>query len=416
MKAHLQLRYRADESQEPARQPKRVRVAAVATCPGYYHAPLFRQVAQDPRVDLTVIYASDSSLKPHGSGFGSGTKIVWDTDQLGGYHYRFVSRASLNLPNRGFWRLRDTEPARLLFHGKYDVVWVHGHAYLSLWFAMAAARLRRVPVLLREEQTLLRRRAWPKRWIRAAILRGLFSQVVGLYISSNNRDFFERYGIPPEKLFFVPYAVENDVFQEQARQLAGKKPTLRRQFGIAADTTAVILFVGKFNHDKNPELLVDAFRSIREHIKCSLLLIGDGELGPELRDRARGIPDVHFGGVLNRSEVPSAYAAADILVLPSRSDTFGLVVAEAMNFGLPVVVSDAVGCARDLVRPGENGFVVTSEDVSALASRLGELVLDADLRTAFGTRSRDLIEAWNHSVAAAGIVSAATAAARPSAK
>src|SRR5205823_1561487 len=148
-------------------------------------------------------------------------------------------------------------------------------------------------------------------------------------------------------------------------------------------------------------------------LACSLLIVGSGELEARLRNKVihEGIPDVHFTGFLNRSQISQAYVAADIFTLPSRRhETWGIVVNEAMNFSLPIVVTDKVGCAGDLVRDGENGFIVSSQDPSELAGRLRELVRSPKLRQQFGRASHQIISRWTYEEAMSGVVAALSAA------
>ena len=125
------------------------------------------------------------------------------------------------------------------------------------------------------------------------------------------------------------------------------------------------------------------------------------------------IPDVVFAGFLNQSKVSTAYAVADVLALASSSETWGLVVNEAMNFALPVVVSDKVGCAVDLVAHGENGYVFAHNKPEELARCLGSLVADPARRESFGRRSAETISRWNDDVAAKGLLAAVRAAVGP---
>jgi glycosyltransferase involved in cell wall biosynthesis len=128
----------------------------------------------------------------------------------------------------------------------------------------------------------------------------------------------------------------------------------------------------------------------------------------------RGIPDVIFTGFLDQNDVSRAYACADIFALTSRSrETWGVVVNEAMNFALPVVVSDHVGCAADLVHEAENGFVVPIDDVGELADRLTRLLESEDLRRRLGAASRVIIDEWKYERAAAGVIEAVRAAVGP---
>ena len=177
----------------------------------------------------------------------------------------------------------------------------------------------------------------------------------------------------------------------------------------------MLLFSARLVPNKQPEKVLEAFGRVRAERPCALLVLGKGPLGNELADAARreGIPDVVFAGFLDQTEIWRAYACADVLTLFSAlHETWGIVVNEAMNFSLPVVVSDKVGCARDLVSEGRNGFVVPSDDVGALASRIATLIDDAELRRRFGAESRAIIDRWTPERTAEGVVSAALAASR----
>jgi glycosyltransferase involved in cell wall biosynthesis len=390
------------------RTASRPKLLALAPTPGYYHASLFRAVAADPRISLTVLYQSTLGLGSHDPGFGE--PIEWDVDQLAGYDYDFVPGAQRKDPRGGFLALRGGEAASFVRHGDYDALWVHGYASLSIWRAVAAARAQKMPVLFREEQTLLHKRPLARRVPRALALRLLFRRAYGLFISSNNRDFFAAHGIPDERLWFTPYAVENDHLRTAARELADVRQDLRASFGVE-DDRPIVLFVGKLIPKKQPLHLLEAFAQVRAEVPCALVFAGDGLLRDDLERSARGVPDVHFAGFLNQTELPKAYVAADAFVLPSLyNETFGLVVAEAMNFGLPVIASDSVGCARDLVREGENGLVVRADDVEALAGAIRRIVTSPGERARFGARSLELIEQWTHAAAAKGIVGAVLAA------
>jgi glycosyltransferase involved in cell wall biosynthesis len=173
----------------------------------------------------------------------------------------------------------------------------------------------------------------------------------------------------------------------------------------------VVLLCGKLIPVKDPLLLLRAFAEVRRRVPCSLLYAGDGPLRAAVESAAarERIPDVRVSGFLNQSELPRAYAAADVVVLCSERETWGMAVNEAMNFGLPVIVSDRVGCAADLVVDGENGRVVRAGSVPALAAALLEVLSDPGLRRRWGARSRDLVAGYDVRHTADEIVAAALA-------
>jgi glycosyltransferase involved in cell wall biosynthesis len=369
---------------------RRIRVAHLVSHPIQYFVPLYRALAQRPEIDLVVYFFSVASLQQHAEP-GFGRAVMWDVPLVGGYRHMLCGDASTRpISTRPDWKpnwgiLKD------LFRQSYDVIWLHGYANGNAWLATALGRLLGTPVLLREEQNMLTPRSPRNLRAKRLILPLLFRNVSGLYIGVSNRAFFQRYGM--KKTFPVLYGVDNDFFQHWHDELAPLRTDIRSRFGVF-DSEPVVLFTGKFVDKKKPQLLLEAFRAVRRDLKCHLLLVGDGPLRAQLERQVQehAINDVHFAGFLNQTEMPSAYVAADMFVLPSAyHETWGLVVNEAMNFSLPVIVSDRVGCAADLVREGMNGFVFQSGDVEGLADAIRKLILSQDLRASFARKSKEII-------------------------
>jgi glycosyltransferase involved in cell wall biosynthesis len=395
-------------------QVRPVRLAAVAAGPVFYQSPLYRQLAADPRVDLTVFFASSGGVRPYDASFGH-RAVTWDVDLISGYSHRFLNGADSNEVHGGFFALKRWDIVKEIRQGGFDAVWVHGFSYLTLVLAIFTALSKRIPLLLREEQTLLHERRWPKRWVRTLVLRALFRHVYALAIGSNNRAYFRRYGVSESRLYFAPYCVDNDVLQVDAERLAPRLGALRSSFGMSSDAGPIVLFVGKLVQKKQPLLVLEAYARVRARRSCALLIVGEGELEGEMRRRIdrEGIQDVYFAGFLNRSQISSAYAVADVFVLPSAfHETWGIVVNEAMNFSLPLVVSDKVGCAADLVRPQENGLIVQHDDVDGFEAAIESLVTDPSRRSTLGARSLEIINGWRYDLARDGIVEACNSAVR----
>ena len=393
-----------------------MRLGLLAASPVYYQAPLYRRLATDPRLDFTAIFASSEGVGPHEGGFGR--VVDFGVDPLDGYRSVFLRRAhETSLTSRGGpgtapLALRDPDVVRAVWRGKFDVLWIHGYLFVTHLLAALTQRARRRPLLWREEQTLLHSRAPWKSAVKSVALRFLFSRGYALYIGTENRRWLEHYGVPAERLFFAPYSVDNAALQRQAADLRGRRDELRAELGIAPGAP-VILTVGRLIPKKQPLLLLEAFAQVRRGRACTLLVVGTGPLEAAMRQRVehQGIPDVVFAGFRGQGQIPAMYAAADVFALVSRvNETWGLVVNEAMNFGLPVVVSDKVGSSTDLVRSGRNGFVVGADDQDALVDALATLVSSESLRIAYGQASRAAIAGWNHDRAAEGVIDAVAAA------
>ena len=381
----------------------KIRLAHLVSYPIHYQAPLYRELARRPEIDLTVYFYSDASVRGY-QDREFGREVRWDTPLLDGYRSRFLP-SSVRSAEQGPYGLGPHwDVLREVLTDGYEAVWLHGYAHANAWLGSLGGALSGKRVLIREEQTLLHDRPAHKAVLKEVALRALFAQVYGLYIGEQNRRYFLRYGMPETRLFPARYCVDNAYFRRRAEELAPRRDELRARFGIE-DDVPVILFAAKLIPKKAPLVLVEAFRRLRERVPCALLLVGEGELRPEV-EAAAG-PDVHLAGFLNQSELPEAYAAADIFCLPSvLHETWGLVVNEALNFGLPVVVSDKVGCAADLVRPGRNGYVVPAGDPAALAGALEELVRDESLRRELGGRGRELVSEYSIEACADGIEAA----------
>jgi glycosyltransferase involved in cell wall biosynthesis len=387
-----------------------IRVAVLAASPMWFQSPLYRRLAAHPEIDFTAIFASTEGIRPHDPGYGQ--PIVWDVDALAGVRNLFLRRAGRNLIREGAPRLCDPDIVATLLRVKPDVLWLHGYSTLTHVLAWLTQRVRGGAVVVREEQTLLHGRPLWKTLVKRPLLGQLLQRSAGLYIGSRNRAWFEHFGMAPDRLFFCPYAVENESLQAEAAMLAPRRDELRRRLGVHPDTGPVILSVGRLVPKKQPLFLLEAFRRVRAELRCTLLVVGSGPLQAELERRvaADGIPDVVFAGFVNQSEIAKAYACGDIFVLPSLvHETWGMVVNEAMNFGLPIVASSNVGCVEDLVEHGANGFVVSPHDPGELAARLGRLVEDHELRSAFGRRSRARILDWNYDIAVRGALTAISA-------
>ena len=391
-----------------------VRLALLAASPVYYQAPLYRRLAADPRIDFTAIFASSEGVRPHDGGYGR--RVKWDVDVLDGYRSVFLRKADSNVVRGSFLALRDLDVVPLLARGGYDVLWLHGYNFLTHTLAAATQLALRRGLLFREDQTLLHPRALWKRMLKEPGLRLLFRSGRALYVGTENRRWFEHYGVRESRLFFTPYAVDTERLERAAAELAPQRDRLRADFGIRPGSGPVIVTVSRLIAKKQPLFLLEGFRRLRARVECTLLVVGCGELEGEMRRKVADerIPDVVFAGSLNQTEVARAYACADVFCLASREhETWGLVVNEAMAFGLPVVVSDKVGSAADLVRHGENGFVFDHREPDELARYLGRLVEDAAARRTFGERSRELIAPRTAELSARGILAAVEAAVGP---
>jgi len=389
---------------------KKVRMAHLVSHPIQYLVPIYREISKNPQIDFTVYYCSDESLGQHFDG-EFGKEFEWSTPLLGGYKHEFLPSSRDRTAKESFQRPNWDVLSELL-RQRYDVLWINSYVGPNAWLSRILAFLSRTPIFFRDDTNLLTPRPLWKRLIKRIVLRNYLRGAWAFYVGEESRKYWRFYGIPSKRLYFSPHCVDNEYWSAKFRELAPRRAQIRKSFGIM-DDHPLILFCGKFIAKKQPLKLLAAFALVRKRMPCWLLMVGDGALRAEIETQTKscGITNTILAGFLNQDEMPSAYVAADIFVLPSAfNETWGLVVNEAMNFGLPIIVSDRVGCGKDLLREGWNGYSFPHENAECLADRLVRLIEDAAQRREFGQNSRDLVSRYSVTNCASGIVQAGCAA------
>jgi glycosyltransferase involved in cell wall biosynthesis len=212
-------------------------------------------------------------------------------------------------------------------------------------------------------------------------------------------------GAPPERVRVFANTIDVEEFGRQADRLAPRREELRAALGAAADDV-VVLSVARLAPEKGLDVLVHAVAEAGDP-RILLVLAGDGPERERLEDLAnvRGVR-LTLAGDLDWEQIVEVYVAADVFALLSEREPWAVVVNEAAACGLPLVLSDRVGAAHDLLRDGENGFLVSAGDVDAAASALRRLAADPALRAAYGTRSHELAQDWGYGPSVAGFLAA----------
>ncbi len=362
-----------------------MRLAVVASHPIQYHAPLFRELAR--QINLTVFFAHRATPADQAHA-GFGVEFDWDIDLLSQYEHVFLRNIARKPGLDAFPGCDTPDIGTRLAEGHFDAVLVMGWHLKSFVQALVAAKRLGVPVLSRGDSQLQTRRSALKKAAKAfaypSFLR-LFD--AGLYVGERSRAYWRHYGYPSARLFFSPHCVDAQWFAVRATAEAGT--ALRARLGLAPDAK-VALFAGKLVPMKRPlDLVASAARLRHKTRELAILVAGSGPLQDEIAVKARleGVT-LHHLGFCNQSEMPAAYAAADVLVLTSEaSETFGLVANEALACGRPVVLSDAVGAAPDLAADGSAGRVYPMGDIAALAQALDEILLRPPTYEAMAARS-----------------------------
>ncbi len=392
---------------------RKYRVLAVSSHPVQYAAPLFRMMARHPQLDLLVAYCSLRGAEP-GKDPGFGVEVAWDIPLLDGYPWVLVRNLSprpgvsrfAGLVNPGLWSL--------IRKRRFDVVIVYGYAYVGFWFAILAAKFSGSGLILASDATSLAPRDG-KRW-KTPVKRLLLPWIYGLADvisapSSGTISFVRSLGIPQDRIFLTHYTVNNEYFKKAAA--AASREEIRKSWNVPPDAR-VVLYCAKLQPWKRPQDSLRAFA--RANVpRAYLVIAGDGPLRTKLEEEAQalGIADrVRFLGFVNQSKLPGVYVASDLLNLPSEYEPWGLVVNEAMNCGVPAVVSDRVGSGRDLIDGHDTGFVYPVGDLEALANILRQVLPDRERLRLMGDAARQRMETWSFREHIEGLIMAVEKAAQ----
>jgi glycosyltransferase involved in cell wall biosynthesis len=290
----------------------------------------------------------------------------------------------------------------VLREGGFDAVLLMGWYLKAFHQALWSARLAGIPVLARGDSQLATPRSpWKRAAKRLAYPLFLRQFSAALVVGQRNRAYWRHYGYPASRVFDSPHCVDTDWFASRATQEA--RAEVRARLGIAS-TAPVALFAGKLLPNKHPlDVVGGAARCRAMGVPMEVLVAGAGPLQHELQGHAAALNvPLHLLGFCNQSKMPAAYAAADMLVLSSSSETWGLVANEALACGRPVVLSDAVGCATDLVGDGAAGTIFPMGDTEALGHAMAGVAKYPPALQAIRSRS----ESFGLEAAAQGVVAA----------
>jgi len=358
-----------------------------------YRIPLFNALAQHMDIDLHVVFLAETDpglrqwrVYKDEIKFSYRVLRSW-RKQLGGYNC---------LLNAGMGRaLESTRP---------DAILCGGYNYLASWRGLFWARSRSIPFLLWSESNLQDFRGG--RAFVELLKTEFLRQCAGFVVPGRAaREYLQSRRIKNERIFTAVNAVDNELFARAADAARQHAVQLRIDLGLP---DRYFLFTGRLVREKGVFELLAAYAKLEDTLRrqVGLVFVGDGAarqaLEKESCEVAPGV--IRCVGFAQREQLAAYYALAEMLILPTYTDTWGLVVNEAMACGLPVVLSRAAGCGADLVTENWNGRIVPSKDVQRLASAMSSLANQPELRARMGANSRKRILDYSPQTWCEGIV------------
>ncbi len=377
-----------------------VRVVAVVPEPTPYRAPLFDLIAGRADVALSVVYA-DAAI--------AGNR--WRID----LHHPHVILRGVRVPGAARV-LRHDYPVtpgifRALERRHPDVLVITGWSTFASQAAIAWSRLRRVPFVLQVESHDIGPRSSWRRAVKGAVVPRVVKRAASVLVTGTlARQSVVARGADPRSVRIFANTVDTDRFGAEAATARRERGAVRARLGLEPGDFAV-LSVARLAPEKGLDTLI---RAAAQAARPALRVVLAGE-GPEraaLENLARSLEvRATFLGNVPWDELPAAYAAADVFALLSRHEPWAVVVNEAAACGLPLLLSDQVGAAHDLLEDRANGFLVPAGDPAAAARALARLLDDDAFRAAAGSRSQQIASGWGYGPSEEAFVAAVHAAA-----
>ncbi|MEQ1796542.1 MAG: glycosyltransferase family 4 protein [Lacibacter sp.] len=371
------------------------KLAIITSHPIQYNAPLFRLLTQRKNIELKVFYTWGQTKDGLVYDPDFKKEFKWDIPLLDGYEKEFIENVSAN-PGAGHFRgIKNTDLIMQIDQFKPDTLLVYGWSFQS-HLQLLRHYKGRTKMIFRGDSTLLDESPGFsfKKLARRVLLKWVYQHIdLALYTGEANKQYFLKHGIKEGQLLYGPHAVENDRFFDIDEIYREKAAEWRRQLEIPV-TSIVFLFAGKLEFKKDPLILLESFTAIERNDLC-LLIVGNGALEYELKEKAATDRRIRFLDFQNQKQMPVVYRLGDVFVLPSKGpgETWGLSVNEAMACSRAVIVSNQCGCAKELVN--ENGFVFRAGDKNELIRAIKKMAESKQGIKEKGTMSKQIISRFS---------------------
>lgn len=283
-----------------------------------------------------------------------------------------------------------------------QAVAITGYYYPAMRAAAQWARRHgRASVYMGDSQRVDRPRIAIREWLKGWWVRRHYDSA--FVAGERAADYLMGLGFPRERIWTGYDVVDNGAIASGAADARAAASELRASLGLP---DRFFLFVGRFSGEKNLPRLLEAYAGYRQAAgrqAWGLVMVGRGPQDDLLQRRAQGIDGVVFAGFQQADQLPAYYGLASCLVLPSLSETWGLVVNEAMAAGLPVLVSHRCGCVPELVRSGWNGYLCDPLDIVGMVRTMAVLSSPSAAIDAMGAASRRIVALYTPETWAQGL-------------
>ena len=376
-----------------------VRLALLTEMISPYRIPVCNALARRDGIELHVIFLAETDAIER-QWLVYKHEIQFSYEVLPAWRWRWKSRRLLL--NRGMWRA--------LSRFRPDSILCGGYSHPAFWQALAWGQFHATPFAVWIESTGNDLR---KPSVLTAFAKNFFIGKCSAFAvpGKSSFNYVKSMGVPDAKIFTAPNAVDNHLFANLAGAVRAREGRSRNEAGLPE---RYFLCAGRIISEKGVFQLLEAYSHLPPQLRSQvgLVFVGEGSAKKGLMERAANIQPgvIRFPGFAQRDQLATFYALAEVLVFPTLSDPWGLVVNEAMACGLPIIATSVAGCTADLVQNGHNGLVIPPDDIEQLAEAMAVFARDSTLAPSMGLHSLELIDSFSPESCAAGLAVAAEGA------
>jgi glycosyltransferase involved in cell wall biosynthesis len=373
---------------------KKYNLAILETHPVTYRIGIYETLGLSPQINLTVLFCTDSEL--WGNRLAPESKVINPIKSLN-FHHKFLKNY--------FSLLRKTPPKGLLNLGiiphliknRPDALIIYGYKSHTARIAFITAKLLGIPIIFRDELDFIDYSTPIAKKLKRLILPKIF-EIPSAFLCSYTRskEYYLSLRVPREKLFLHPCAVDNKIFQSQAKRGRGEIKAIKESLKIP-ENSKIILQVGRIEDRKRVLDTAKAYSLLEDKDETFLFFVGDGNTEDKLKKFAKKnkLKNLKIINSINRDQLYKFYSIADLFTIPSDYDPSPKSMNEAMNFSLPIITTKNVGTAQDLVKNGKNGFKINVGDIKDFAQKIQEILSNKGLAKKMGEESLRVVSKWS---------------------
>lgn len=324
-----------------------MKILFISNIPTPYRNDFYNELGKI--VELTVVYEAKTAKN-------QGIRFNWNDEDIKNYTPYFLSDGDIT----------EKKVDRTIFSflsREYDYIFVTNYAYYTEMAAIIYLKAHRIPYIMEIDGGVIKK----ERKLKYILKRFLISGANMYFSPSRDTDqYLKYYGALPEKIRRHPFTSirENQIQNQKLSQ--STKQQIRKELGVSDDK--MIVGVGQLIFRKGWDVLL----SVATSINAGIYILGDGELRTQYEEiiEDKGLINVHLVGFKSNEDTSKYYKAADVFVLPTRYDIWGLVVNEAMAYGLPVVTTNLCNAGLELIEDGINGYIIDPDDSESLLNSI----------------------------------------------